>query len=369
MSNKKKRFFSLRTLMHFFALLTSIALLLSYVSVYVPPKTLWILPLFGLVYPLLLVFTLLFLIYFTFGKSRWFLLPLVVILLGGKLHFRYINLGWGQTQTVADQTLKITSYNVRLFDFYLSSQANNYDNKDSIMAFIKNENPDILCLQEYFYTDGNTEFNTKKTLTKLLKSKEYHERVRFQQNKKRNFGVSIFSKYPIISKGEVSFPASATNYCIYTDVKVNEDTLRVYNTHLQSVKIKPDDVNFNLEDDEETNLLRLKTTVKKLKNAYPARTEQAQLILKHAAASPYPVIICGDFNDPPISHTYNLFNKVYKDAFRNAGKGLGRSYAGKIPAGRIDYIWHDVTLGSQNFKVQDQAFSDHYAITAEIILP
>ncbi|SFT49345.1 Metal-dependent hydrolase, endonuclease/exonuclease/phosphatase family [Lishizhenia tianjinensis] len=355
--------------MHFFALLTSIALLLSYVSVYIPPKTLWILPLFGLVYPVLLVLTLLFLVYFTLGRSKWFLLPLLVLLLGGKLHLRYINFGWGQTETVTENSLKVMSYNVRLFDFYLSSQANDYANKDSIMNFIKTENPDVLCLQEYFYTDGNTPFNTKKTLTKILGSKEYHERVRFQQNKKRNFGVSIFSKYPIISKGEVSFPASATNYCIYADIKVKQDTLRIYNTHLQSVKIKDEDVNFNLEDDEETNLLRLKTTVRKLKEAYPARTEQAVLILNHAAASPYPVVICGDFNDPPISHTYNLFNKVYTDAFRNAGKGLGRSYAGKLPAGRIDYIWHDTKLGSQHFKVQEQAFSDHYAISTQITLP
>lgn len=295
------------------------------------------------------------------------MLPLVVILLGGKLHFRYINLGWGQQHNAEAPSLKLMSYNVRLFDFYLSSAAKDYRVRDSIINYLQKENPDVLCLQEYFYTDGSTDFNMKKELKDLLQSKGYHERVRFQQNKKRNFGVSIFSKYPIVSKGEVSFPATATNYCIYADIKVNKDTLRVYNTHLQSVKIKEDDVNFNLDDDEETNLLRLKTTVRKLKNAYPARAEQAQLILKHAAASPFPVVICGDFNDPPISYTYNLFNKTYTDAFRNAGKGLGRTYAGKLPAGRIDYIWHSTSLNSKDFTVQKSQFSDHYAISAHII--
>ena len=110
----------------------------------------------------------------------------------------------------------------------------------------------------------------------------------------------------------------------------------------------------------------LSRVVQKLKTAFPIRVSQAQKVLNHAAGSPYPTIICGDFNDSPMSYTYNLFNTAYIDAFRNSSWGFGWTYAGRLPAGRIDYIFHTPDLNSFNFKVQDQKYSDHYAVTTQI---
>lgn len=371
MSNNHFRILPFRGILRLSSLLTALALVASYISVFVHPSTFWPLQFFGLLYPILLLISAFLLLYFILKKSKWLLLPLLSILLGGKLHFRYLNLGFGEKLKIenSESSFKLMSYNVRLFDFYLSSNESRNVNKNLILNFINNEQPDVLCFQEFFYAQESENFNTKDTLYTLLNTKNYHERVKFQKNKKRNFGISMYSKYPILAKGEVSFPSNSTNYCIYADINLGKDTVRVYNTHLQSVRIKNDDVNFDLDDDEETNYLRLKTTVSKLKQAYPVRIKQSELILKHAASSPFPVVICGDFNDAPMSYTYNLFNKTYTDAFRNSGFGFGRTYAGKLPAGRIDYIWHNKSIASENFTIQSATYSDHHAISAKIILP
>jgi endonuclease/exonuclease/phosphatase family metal-dependent hydrolase len=96
------------------------------------------------------------------------------------------------------------------------------------------------------------------------------------------------------------------------------------------------------------------------------RAEQALTVMKHISTSPYPVIICGDFNDTPMSYTYSQFNKSLVDAFRNCSSGIGPTYAGRVPAGRIDYIFHSTSLNSIQFKIQSEIHSDHRAISCRI---
>ena len=92
------------------------------------------------------------------------------------------------------------------------------------------------------------------------------------------------------------------------------------------------------------------------------RAEQAKLVMDHARESPFPVVICGDFNDTPLSYTYHEFQKEYSDAFRQLSSGIGATYAGKIPAGRIDYIFYGSGLKGWQFGLQKETWSDHRAI-------
>jgi len=108
--------------------------------------------------------------------------------------------------------------------------------------------------------------------------------------------------------------------------------------------------------------------INKIRKAYPVRAVQAELIAEHAKASPYPVILCGDFNDTPLSYCYNQFSANLIDAFRNTSFGLGTTYAGNIPAGRIDYIFHSPEIGSKEFNIQGEQLSDHYAIDCKLFL-
>jgi endonuclease/exonuclease/phosphatase family metal-dependent hydrolase len=180
----------------------------------------------------------------------------------------------------------------------------------------------------------------------------------------------MLSKYPIIAKGDVMFDnfASTDNYCIFADIVKHGDTIRVYNIHLQSIKLQQEDYEmFGATDavpKEKKSTVRL--LIDKLTIAYPARAQQALKVIEHMETSPYPVVVCGDFNDTPMSYVYNQFNQKLVDSFLETRFGLGITYAGRVPAGRIDYIFHDPRLQAQQFTIQKKAFSDHYAVSCEI---
>ena len=114
----------------------------------------------------------------------------------------------------------------------------------------------------------------------------------------------------------------------------------------------------------ESSTIRL--MLDKLLIAYPKRAQQARRVMEHVITSPYPTIVCGDFNDTPLSYTYHQFNKLLIDSYRNTSTGIGATYVGKVPAGRIDYIFHSKELNSAQFKIQEVAYSDHRAISSKI---
>lgn len=351
------------------------SLLLSYLCPFIHPETIWIVPFFGLAYPVIVSIALLFLLYWALLRSRWFFIVLGVILLGGRLHFRTLAITFSPQQaTEQDEVLKIMSYNVRLFDLYNESVYERNENRNAIIAYIHEMNPDVVCFQEFYHQDKPSNFVTKDTLIALLDIKYYHERYSHKMTGRQNYGICMLSKYPIVAKGDVMFENSnnSDNYCIYADIVKGDDTLRIYNIHLQSIKLQQDDYAlFGEQKDRqaapEKSTIRL--LIEKLRVAYPTRAEQALRVTEHMETSPYPVVVCGDFNDTPLSYVYNQFDQQLTDAFRETSTGLGVTYAGKVPAGRIDYIFHTSDLAAQNFRIQEKVYSDHRAIYCEIWKP
>jgi endonuclease/exonuclease/phosphatase family metal-dependent hydrolase len=292
------------------------------------------------------------------------------LLLGGNLHFRSISIGWDDENTLKSEEYKILSYNVRLFDVYNQDPAKAKQNKKSIFDYLESSKADIYCFQEFYHQDGSEEYNTKKILGERLNTPYHHARLSVSDYNKQSFGVAIFSKHEIVSQGEVSFDEveKTFNYCIYVDIVSNKDTLRIYNVHLQSIHFQKDDYALFNEDNpqasnENSQAFKL---LNKVLDAYPIRAEQAVKLTEHMKMSPHPIIVCGDFNDAPMSYTYNQFHRFLEDAFVNTSFGIGRTYAGKVPAGRIDYIFYDESMGSRNFVIQEEKLSDHYAISCSI---
>lgn len=368
MSSKILRFSS------FFKLLTIICLaglLFAYLNPFVHPNTLKILPFFGLAYPIILLFTLLFLIIWTIVRSRMSILVLFVLLIGGKLHFRMIAIGSDPSnQPEKEEQLHVMSYNVRLFDLYTSTVENRYENRNKIFEFLKEMDADIMCFQEFYHQDKPTKFTTRDSIIQFMQIRHYHERYAHKLRGRQNFGVAILSKYPIISKGDVIFEQQSEqdfNYCIFADVVKGSDTFRIYNVHLQSIRLQNSEYAVfdpQITVKEEKPIWKL--LIEKLQTAFPKRADQARKVMQHVITSPYPAIVCGDFNDTPMSYTYHQFNKHLIDAYRNTSKGIGATYVGKVPAGRIDYIFHSKNLQSTQFNIQNEVFSDHRAISAHV---
>ena len=245
------------------------------------------------------------------------------------------------------------------------------ETRNRIFQFLRNENPDVVCFQEFYSQDKPTRFETMDSLFQVMGTKIYHQRSAYKRIARQNFGIAMFSKYPMIAKGDVMFETQGSqdfNYCIYADIVKDQDTFRIYDVHLQSIKLQSD--YYSAQTNDPTSNLTQESAIRliyrKLQSAYVKRADQARRVVNHIKTSPYPTIVCGDFNDTPMSYTYNQFDRVLTDAFRNTSTGIGVTYVGKMPAGRIDYIFHSPELASNNFKIQQEVLSDHRAISCTI---
>ena len=119
-------------------------------------------------------------------------------------------------------------------------------------------------------------------------------------------------------------------------------------------------MDFNIDNKEVKDS---KNLIRRLKNAFKKRANQADIISAHIAHCHYPVIVCGDFNDTPDSYAYKTISKGLKDAYCESGKGIGSTYNGKIPFLRIDFILHSPKFNAYNFKVNKDDLSDHFPVT------
>jgi endonuclease/exonuclease/phosphatase family metal-dependent hydrolase len=341
-----------------------VALLLSYLSAHIAPSSIGYLALAGLAYPFILLLNILFLIYWLFKKRSNALYTLGAILIGFTHLSDFFQISFPDKEN-ASNTMKVLTYNVRLFDLYTSKTPKVTRNK--IFELLKREKADVICFQEFYQNEKEGYFETKDTLLRILPNKHYHERFTHALAGQQYFGVTIFSKYPMIKKGYVPFANDPNNFCIYADLQVGEDTIRVYNAHLQSIRFKPEDYalvdgNKNNEEIEEGS----KRIASRLKRAFIKREEQVNRVIESVKSCPHEVVLCGDFNDTPVSYTYETLTDELVDSFIEAGNGIGNTYIGVFPSFRIDYIMHSKGLASTSYETIDEKLSDHHAVSSVI---
>jgi endonuclease/exonuclease/phosphatase family metal-dependent hydrolase len=341
-----------------------ICLLISVSAKYISPHLFWLIAFFGLAFPYLVILNLVFVIYWLTQFRREALLSLIMILFCFFSVCRYAQISFNNRGSNND--VKVTSYNCMIFDLYNWSK--NKQSRRNILNSLQENNPDILCLQE-FYTSSRPEgLNNIDTVLSVINTKYYHTEYTTTREKQDYFGIATFSKYPIINKGKIVFNTRSNNICIYTDVLIEKDTVRVYNMHLQSISFTIKDYAFvdDLQDgdDAKDELENSKNILRRLKRAFVKRAEQAEKVSVSIKNCRYKIILCGDFNDTPASYAYNSISNNLKDAFIEKGNGFGRTYVGKFPSFRIDYILHSKDIKCTKFSRSEETFTDHYPITA-----
>ncbi|MEN8230827.1 MAG: endonuclease/exonuclease/phosphatase family protein [Bacteroidota bacterium] len=352
--------------------LAAAGLLMAYLAPVVNPSKVILPALFGLAYPFLLILNLIFLCYWLIQLKKEILISLIVILLGlnhlnSLLPLNFKDAKIPQTSS-PDRLFKTLSYNVRGFDIY--HWTSDPGIKEEIFGFIEQQEPDILCFQEYHTSTrkGESHADLSKELKFLPESAVFYTA---DQTNRNGFGIATFSRYPIIKKSRIPFNTSF-NAAMYTDILFQSDTVRIFNIHLQSI-------NFRQEDYAFLDTVRLKYTHQQirgirnigfqLKKAFALRAEQSAMIASYIKDSPHPVVVMGDFNDTPQSYAYRKIKKGMHDAFRVAGRGFGNTYAGELPSLRIDYIMYNNPMISHQFKRIKTDYSDHYPITTWLYLP
>ncbi len=319
---------------------TAALLLVSYITPYIPPvKLAWLSVLSLTVSPLILINTL-FALYWLVKLNRRIWLP-VVILVIGYFHFDAFIKWSSQDQDQAANTLRVMSFNVQLFEAYK-------DNSDgqAVAKFKKllaAEQPDVICIQEYYKVDS-------------LNFKGYPYRfVHFKTGYR--MGHAIYSKFPLLNKGAFDFKETSNNV-LYTDVALPNDTIRLYNAHLQSFKIIPS-----------MSTLQTRTTdqlTKRLKVAFRMQQQQMETILKDKEQTSLPVVIAGDLNNTAFSYVYRQLSKEYNDAYVQKGTGLGTTFTVDFYPVRIDYIFADPSLKALDYKTLDAEFSYHRPIISTL---
>lgn len=257
------------------------------------------------------------------------------------------------------------SYNSMLFDLYNWSK--NAQSRNIILNMLHEENPDILCLQEFYTSEQKNDFNNIDTVKNLLGTTYFHTEYTTTLRELDHWGIATFTKYPIIKKGKIQFNTRTNNICIYTDVIIHQDTVRIYNMHLQSISFTKADYKFidQLQTDTidtKDEVEKSKNILRRLKRAFVKRAKQAEIIAAHIETCKYKVILCGDFNDTPASYVYNTIRGSLKDAFVESGSGFEQTYAGKFPRFRIDYILFSPQFTAKDYHHLTETLTDHYPV-------
>jgi endonuclease/exonuclease/phosphatase family metal-dependent hydrolase len=242
------------------------------------------------------------------------------------------------------------SYNVRLLNLF--KWIDRDDVPSQIVSFINDKNPDILCIQEYSTSAG-------------IDLKVYPHKYILMGGDQIKTGQAIFSKFPIINEGNIVFPNSNNNV-IFADIKKGKETIRVYNMHLQSIKISPDVTEIN-DDINVINQSKSQKLFNRISKAFKQQQQQAELFKEHKNDCQYPLIICGDMNNSAFSYVYRNIKGKLRDSFEEAGKGFGATYKFKYYPARIDYIFADEKMKVKRFEsFSNFENSDHFPIMAKL---
>lgn len=344
----------------------------SYLSLYISPEKFWPLAFAGLAYPLILLCNLFFVLFWLVFLKKYFLLSLITILLGFNQIKSYIKFSGSERKLSFENSIKVMSYNVRLFDLYNWRSESGKSTRTAIFDLIHSESSDILCLQEY-YSGAGKRADFADTICQKSGYKYRYVELINKEVKGLPYGLAIFSKYPIVHTQKLNFPNSSVNFCQSCDIMIGKDTIRIMNLHLESVKFGKEDYNFvsEITATPAANEKLKKGSLAifgKMKHAYIKRAVQSETVAEFIRNSPYPIIFTGDFNDTPVSYSYRQIANELDDTFVDAGKGLGQTHSQMLPMLRIDYIFHSKALQTIEHKTINKDYSDHFPIVVRFMI-
>jgi endonuclease/exonuclease/phosphatase family metal-dependent hydrolase len=335
-NKKKKSLFN--KILYILSIGFAFLLVVSYLLPYIEPKALKGFAALSLFTPFIIFVNLLLMIYWLLTLQRIFWIHFFLLLIGYSYITKFYKLD-GE-KAIATEDVKIMSYNVRMFNKYDWSESP--DIPEKITTFIKEKSPDIICFQDYAKED-RLELDYKYKYEKF-------------QTPKSQFGQAIYSKYPIVNKGSLDFEKTANNI-IYADLLIGKDTARIYNVHLQSIKLNLQKEFFGQKDAEELQM--------RISQAFQMQQEQVEKYLEHQSETKHKIVIAGDFNNTGYSWVYRKLKDGKNDAYVEAGVGFDKTYDFQFPL-RIDFFLVDKSLKINYFKTYKDKYSDHFPILVRI---
>lgn len=345
--------------------------LLACLSPHLNPQSWWFISFLGLGFPFLLLLVIIFGVgWLAALKPKYALISGVALLFA----IKSISVFFAFHRTKKFDYVKkpgnirVVSWNVARFVELKRNSNKGSGIRRQMLDQLKQQNADVLCLQE-FHTSTNPDYwDNIEPIQKELGYPYYY--FSFDQDGDNHYYSSIiFSRYPIIDSGRIRYPRpTLPDVLLHTDLLVNNDTIRVFTTHLQSIQFGRKDYEKldNIKNARDSLLANSKTIISKLKKGFSYRSIQADIVRQIIDDSPHPVVFCGDLNDIPNSYTYYTIRGNMQDGFLKKGFGIGRTFSALSPTLRIDYILADKHFKFTQFKRVVKKLSDHYMLVADL---
>lgn len=346
------------------AFLGLVAMALSVVNAYVNPQHFIWTTMFGLAFWEILIFNVAVFLLLLLMWSNKIWISVVALLIAIPGIAKSFSFG---SKAQAENSIRIMSYNVHNFK-HVDGETDKETFANQVMDMVREQAPDILCCQEFS--------GFKSGVSRPQCIEDFAKSVGFQYiyfNRKINYGGNvIFSKYPLAKVTEDSGFGKENTYGVMVSVDAGEKgKFHVANVHLLSYNITDDEIDIITNSSERQEKLDTigKTVLYKLKYAFEKRSDELKQVMEGMPPVGGPILICGDFNEPPLSYNYRQMQQAgFIDTFTKVGFGIKSTYAGKLPLLRIDYIWANDNVKPLDFERHKYKASDHYPIILDFAI-
>ena len=346
--------------------IAALALAATLLGASVSPESIPQLSLLTLCAPIIYIINIIIMLLWIIAWKKYVFIPAAILILGMSQGGLLLQPDFKKeyNNNLPAQTLNIISYNIGGFTHKCRGLKSNLD---SIVSLFNRENPDIICIQE-FRTLPNA---TQEDIDSMMGMWPYKRVFSFAQ---RIYApsIAVYSKKKILNAEYIQLNHKRGYGAVMCDILIEKgDTIRLFTTHLQSTQISNNDITYLTEEqfsDSTNREDRLWSIFNKLSQNSKIRASHADSLRTIIDKRQYRTIICGDFNDTPLSYTYNKIRGDFDDSFIQSGKGFRSTFNQLFGMMCIDYILHSNDMISRKFNILDVEFSDHYPITAQIEL-